>query len=112
MNTPNALKSIIGKHETSRYHNSSISRNENVLKIADENDDTLDLGRDLTGTLTGGTADWLYGHSSKGFSLRTTPKNTIPHIEETDEAARMRRAYSKYSKNLKDWNKTIGDNNN
>lgn len=44
------------KYNSRNVHNSSINRTENVLKINDENDDTLDLGRDLSVTLT---ADFL-----------------------------------------------------
>ena len=89
--TPTHMKSII-----SNVQHSSISRNENILKINDDNDDTLDLGRDLSATMT---ADFglNFGHS-RGFSLRTTPKTTIAPVSE--EMARVKRAYSKYSSNL------------
>ena len=88
--TPTHMKSIV-----SNVQHSSISRNENILKINDENDDTLDIGRDLSATMT---ADWAsFGHS-KGFSLRATPKTTIAPVSE--EVARVKRAYSKYSNNL------------
>lgn len=85
------MKSII-----SNVQYSSVSRNENILKINDENDDNLDLGRDLSATMT---ADFglSFGHS-RGFSLRTTPKTTI--APETEEVARVKRAYNKYSNNL------------
>jgi hypothetical protein len=85
------MKSII-----SNVQYSSVSRNENILKINDENDDNLDLGRDLSATMT---ADFglSFGHS-RGFSLRNTPKTTI--APETEEVARVKRAYNKYSNNL------------
>ena len=90
--TPMNLKST-------NFYNSSISRNEKTLRINDENDDTLDMGRDTTYDF----ANMSFGHS-KGFSLRNTPQTTI--MPETEEVARLKRAYVKYSNNLQDWNKT------
>lgn len=102
-NTATGWKNIsLGKNNGSRNFNSSASKNENILKINDENDETFD--RDFTGT-----EQWM-GHS-KGYSLRMTPKTTIVP-ERTEETARIHRAYHKHSHNLMDWSQTITKINN
>lgn len=77
-------------------------KNENILKINDENDETFDRDMNVTG-------DWFT--TSKGFSMRTTPKKGIAYKAEDSETARIRRAYIKHSDNIADWNKTINNFN-
>ena len=106
LGTPNALKSIV-KKQYSRNFDSSVSRHETMLKINDEHDDNT-LDREI-GNLSG-TNDFLIGHS-KGFSINNTPQTSIIHDKETEELARVKRAYTKYSNNLQDWNSTISKMN-
>jgi hypothetical protein len=83
----------------SRTFNLPNSKDENILRIADENDETFD--RDMTTA----TDPWMTG-VSKGFSLYTTPRNAIV-TEASEKTARIQRAYRKHSINMTDWSQTI-----